>query len=258
MLSHNPNFIEVTTSIGCPVNCFKYCPQEQLLKIYKGSRSFSMDDFKLALKTVKESTGICFSGFCEAFTNPNCIEMIEYANKKGHDITIYSTLVGLKEKDLPRLFEIPVDYFFLHLPDAYNYAKIPITDEYMRVFFSVIKHYRNIGFTSMNDEFLSCGRENIARNLFSKRKNYSIRCDKLEHSQFVLLPNGNLQLCCTDYTLSNKIGNLFTDDFTKIRDKVKTMHFESCHYCSYSRLKLLFTIGNFILRQYRRIYEPSS
>ena len=44
---HNPNFIEVTTSIGCPVNCFPYCPQEQLLKRYKGSRSFSMDDFKL-------------------------------------------------------------------------------------------------------------------------------------------------------------------------------------------------------------------
>ena len=82
MQLHNQNFIEVTTHIGCPVNCSQYCPQEQLLKRYKGSRSFSMDDFKLALKTVKESKGICFSGFCEPFTNPNCIEMIEYANKK--------------------------------------------------------------------------------------------------------------------------------------------------------------------------------
>ena len=45
--------------------------------------------------------------------------------------------MGLKEKDLPRLFEIPVYYFFIHLPDAYNYAKIPITDEYMRVFFQL-------------------------------------------------------------------------------------------------------------------------
>ena len=248
---HNPNFIEVTTSIGCPVNCFKYCPQEQLLKRYKGSHSFSMDDFKLALKTVKESTGICFSGFCEPFTNPNCVEMIEYANKKGHDIIIYSTLVGLKEKDLPRLFEISVDYFFIHLPDAYNHAKIPITDEYMRVFFSVIKHYRDVRFISMNDEFTTNSRENTARNIYPKRKNYAIQCDRLDNSNFVLLPNGNLQLCCMDYTLNDKVGNLFIDDFTTICKKVKTMHFESCHYCSTSRAKLLFKIGNFILRQYK-------
>ena len=112
-------------------------------------------------------------------------------------------------------------------------------------------------FMSMNDEFITNGRENIARNISPKRKNYAIQCDRFDNSNFVLLPNGNLQLCCMDYTLNDKVGNLFIDDFTTICKKVKTMHFETCDYCSKSRVKLLFTIGNFILRQYKRIMELS-
>lgn len=42
--------LEITTYIGCPVRC-SYCPQEVLLKKYKGEMVMSFETFKKILKS---------------------------------------------------------------------------------------------------------------------------------------------------------------------------------------------------------------
>jgi hypothetical protein len=230
------NFIDVTTHVGCPCNCLKYCPQEVLLSRYKGARTFSIQSFQRALASVPESVEISFSGVCEPFTNRNTINLMQYAYDCGHPVSLFSTFYGASPEDIEQLANIPLNRFVLHLWDG-EVMNFQLTQEYMKNVFRAIQvvkaEYSNVMFMK-EGAFKSHNRENLVRRLI--RESHSVGyCDSLRVPQFELLPNGDVQLCCMDFGLEHTLGNLLTEDYRAIKDRFnKTKHFSLCERCSHS------------------------
>ena len=83
--------LEITTHIGCPVDCLD-CPQAVLQSKYHGTSTLSLENFKKVLDKVPAGTRIDFSGMCEPFANRDCADMILYAYEKGFPLALYTTL----------------------------------------------------------------------------------------------------------------------------------------------------------------------
>ncbi len=114
--------LEITTVIGCKNMC-SYCPQEKLLNAYKDDvRVMSFETFKKCVDKVPIDSEIHFTGMAEPFLNPDCVKMIEYAFRKGHEIFLSTTLVGLK--DIPLLEKITFKTFLVHLPSEDSNIKV--------------------------------------------------------------------------------------------------------------------------------------
>ncbi len=91
---------------------------------------------------VMEGGGVTFSGMVEPFHNPQCAEMILYAYDKGYKISLFTTLVGMKEKDLEIIKDIEFDHVTLHIPDEKYNSKFVINDEYIDILKKFKKVYR--------------------------------------------------------------------------------------------------------------------
>ena len=129
--------IELTTVIGCRVNC-KYCPQKLLINKYfennpNREKEMSMDIFKKCLSHLPEECNIQFCGMAEPFLNARCSDMIIEACNAGKNIELYTTLVGTSIEDIKKIWDLPIDYVNIHIPDKDNNAKIPITDDYLKM-----------------------------------------------------------------------------------------------------------------------------
>lgn len=258
--------LEITTSIpenGCPVKCV-FCPQNVLQKSYNSTKILTLNNFKKLIETVPNNVRITFCGFTEPFINPDTTDMILYAHNLRHPISIFTTGVGMTIQNLERIKFIPFDSgpnggFTLHLPDAQNYAKHPITEQYLEVLRWLKKNkLYNFKVMCMGDihpdvrdifsEAETYTMWSRAGNLFKEsllnpylinykhlwnsiwfREIRTCGCEEgLQHN--VLLPNGDVSLCCMDYSLENIIGNLFNQNYQNIIPSNGTC-FEICQYC---------------------------
>lgn len=226
------------------------------------NKVLTFDKFKTVLDKLPTWVDIHFSGMAEPYASPDCTKMLEYTISKGHKLCVYSTLVGAKKEDLDFLSNVTFDTKYklvIHLPDDENNFKAKITDEYIEN----IKHFLNIpkiqqGIMNGSVDFMSMSRKGlthpkikdlIPKNLSSfiaisragnlsndkemfegqnitNRKNGSIFCSVapyLNHN--VLLPNGDVVLCCMDYSIEHKIGNLLQQTYEEIfeSDKIKAI-----------------------------------
>jgi hypothetical protein len=149
--------LEITTKIGCSNMC-EYCPQTKLIRRYKAmghmktlndnmnnagdnihlafmneylkidrnrETMMSVDTFKKCLSTIDTAVDIHFSGYVEAFENPNAIEMVEYAVQKGHKVGINTTLMFMSKEIIDRLVKIGrFKHFHVHTPSATYFETI--------------------------------------------------------------------------------------------------------------------------------------
>lgn len=234
--------LEITTRIGCSINC-KFCPQDKLIKRYfeqnesgeKSLQNMSFETFKTCIDKVPKEVMIDFAGMCEPWLNPECTKMVQYASGKGHEIRIYSTLVGMKEEDIEILNGLNIKSFVLHTPDEEENAHIKIDEQYRNVLRKLMglqldslkaisSHgaihpaIRNI----ISDDWVQDNAEMIDRagNLESDEvEHYSIEgsvsCNtcgwRLNHN--ILLPDGRVLLCCNDYGMKHVLGNLLYVDY---------------------------------------------
>jgi len=207
--------LEITTVSKCVIDC-SYCPQQVFQEAYHGCRTLSLENFKKALLSVPKNVTIHFSGFSEPFLNPECIDMIEYAHSTGYKIVIFSTLVGLKSENVKRLQICNPEEFVLHLPDNKDNAKIPITETYKDTLVTALKLLRVSYFSVMNDLFISNERAGLCLNIPKRRVHGWFYCTKLVSPQFVMLPNCDVVLCCMDFGLKHRLGNLLEQSFMDI------------------------------------------
>ncbi len=261
--------LEITTVIGC-VNMCDYCPQNKILLAYKNKeRIMSLETFKKCINKVPTNVPILFSGFAEPFQNPNCIKMVEYAFKKGFLVKVFTTGIGLKKEHIPILEKIPIKSIGkentsveIHLPDDLGNTKIKVDKKYLEVI-KALKHSKipNLTFLlygrmhpevkkvlNMEVEDLSRMIQNRGSNLDNlpplKKMKGKIMCGNSGRrlNDNVLLPNGDVVLCCQDYGLKHKLGNLLKDSY---EDLFKSEYFKSlqraldsedgeilCRYCS--------------------------
>jgi sulfatase maturation enzyme AslB (radical SAM superfamily) len=208
--------LEITTVSNCVINC-EYCPQKAFQRSYRGCNVLAFEDFKRALSTVPKTVEIHFSGFSEPFLNPNCLEMIEYARLEGYKIVVNSTLVGLKTEDVGRL-ERCKPKLTIHLPDNLGNAKIPITETYKNTLVEVLIKMKVSDFAIMNENFVSNQRAGLCKNSEKIHRTGWYWCIKLVAPQFVMLPNCDVVLCCMDFGLKHKLGNLLEQSYSEIVD----------------------------------------
>lgn len=225
--------MEITTVIGCPMAC-SYCPQKKLIHSYLNKDStLEMDfrTFQTCIDKIPKEVRIDFSGMAEPFLNPRCFQMIDYINQKGNPFQLYTTGVGMLQHEWNKIKEMPFFIVMIHLADKYNNTKIKITEEYLQLIKLIdSEDIDHVFFMSMGEkhEQLSFLRHQVENTTLHSRAgnldredvlsynigNGKLKCqsqEKLNHN--VLMPNGDVYVCCMDYGLEYKLGNLLTDSY---------------------------------------------
>lgn len=267
--------IEITTQIGCPVNC-RYCPQDVLVARYfsrdkSRKKRMTLENYKQCLQNLPPDTVITFSGFCEPFLNPECADLMCYTAEHGNRMSLHTTLVGMTMKDFERIKELPFENVILHTPDRDGYANIPITDTYLQVLNSmldaknqdgdplikiancqsepdenilrIINHRVSFSSNKLIDRAGNIEKKEVAENVNHKGKIVCIKSPNLQRN--VLLPDGSVVLCCMDFGLRHELGNLIYNSYDEIMDseilrEIKTcMETDGamlCRRCSFAKL----------------------
>lgn len=262
--------MEFTTSIpkkGCVVDCV-FCPQRILERSYVDEeRYLTLDNFKRAVDKLPQNVRVTFAGFTEPWLNKDCTDMLLYAHEKGHPIAVFTTGIGMKVEDVYRIKNVPYDLgpngrFVLHLPDNERKAKHPITKNYIEVleafkevhheiqgFYTMamgtvhddVKHLfpeavvpafwsragNLVGEAMLKPELLNI--QNEYKSIYHGEEPRTCGCDEhLYHN--IMLPNGDVSLCCMDYSLKFIIGNLFEQSYDQIVPKPQSC-FDMCRFC---------------------------
>lgn len=238
--------IEITTKIGCGVNC-KFCPQSTLIQKYFENDAdrvpvMTVETFSQCLSKLPQDCLLLFCGMAEPFLNPNCLEMIKLAVSSGRTVGLYTTLVGADVSIVEQLSIIPLEFITLHLADKYGYANIPISGEYYEMVDMLLNLEREDGKPLVNmctaqaeaDERILeiCeGKCEVLTTMLDRAGNLGdprllkkeclsgqILCSmcgpKLDHN--ILLPDGTLLLCCMDYGMKHILGNLLENSYEEI------------------------------------------
>ena len=239
-------FVAVTTGIGCRNRC-EFCPQDTFIRAYKmrlsqvhsrldpqpGDMLLSLDTFKKFLGRIPKDFVINFAGFSEPWLAPDCTDMVLAAHAMGYRTRALTTLVGMDPADVMKLTGIPFELFSVHVADEAPTTRIPMDETMMNTLcavkehgFSQLEFHNHLGrphpgFVSVfgGFEIHRTGVVDRAGNLARegkmakpKRVGGRIRCgfnpQSTELANNILLPNGDVVLCCEDYSLKHVLGNL--------------------------------------------------
>lgn len=273
--------LDISTNIGCKVAC-TYCPQSSVIKNYlkrSKNQQMSFNTFKECIDKLPKNVLLCFSGFSEAFLNPECIKMVEYANSQNFKIWIITTTVGLKKNDIDILKKCKIWKFFVHLPDNKGHTRIEPNEEYFKILDEIIENIPNLTFLFVKGSSTSKDiHPQVKKYLKKKRKiNFNIpmesRCGLVDIGDSSLhringplskcrrikgnglLPNGDVILCCQDFGQKHILGNLLSssyeslfksDEYIKVINGLKDDSIDIlCRYC-----KLFARRKNFFLKYY--------
>lgn len=250
------NVVQVTTVIGCNVNC-RYCPQDKLVKAYykenkNRKRLLSLSDYKICLEKLPKDTLIEFAGMSEPFQNQECIEMMRLTDQMGFEMSLFTTLKGCNMKIMQEIKDMNIKETVIHVADSKGYANIPVTKESLELLEYVIDLKKKDGSSFVNLVNSQCepdssvakicnGKFYISYNgLYDRAGNLDGEKD-LHKSPFkagkvmcepspnltnnILLPDGSLLLCCNDYSMEHVIGNLLDESYEEIMngDRLKSI-----------------------------------
>jgi len=264
--------MELTTMIGCPLMC-TFCPQDNLRDNYgKDTKYMQPVDLMKVLVKLPKNTRIDFSGMSEPWANPECTQMLEMVLYMGFKVAIYTTLYGMTDPERVRkvLESHPeqVEVIMLHLPDANGNMKGWKNNEEWQRAAAVISHTNvpcGVGAMTMDKNGVvhpdlqpmvgqlagwvghtradSLDPEQVAGQALSvtPRNDFALTCRSTPfYDRNVLLPNGDVVLCCMDYNLKHIIGNLLTQTYDEmmegkpLQDLIKMNEadgFDKCSIC---------------------------
>ena len=272
IVHHDGPVMELTTMIGCPVMC-TFCPQDNLRDNYgKDTKYMQPVDLLKVLTKLPKNTRIDFSGMSEPWANPEATSMLEMVLYLRFKVAIYTTLYGMTDPErVKKALEThpeQVEVVMLHLPDANGNMKgwknSPEWMESLRVM-SQLSLPCGIGAMTMDGSGLVApelqgivGRlpgwkghtradslpvEQVAGQALSMtpRNEFALTCRSTPfYDRNVLLPNGDVVLCCMDYNLKHVIGNLLDQTYEEMMqgDKLaqiikmnEAAGFDKCSIC---------------------------
>ena len=241
--------LEITTVIGCTLMC-TYCPQLELRSAYgrDASKKMALADFEYFLGKVPKHVRIDFSGMAEPWLNDSATLMLEHALRQGYKVAVYTTLEGMDERNAAQVLALLQEYgtqveeLCLHLPDAQgNMRGWRVSEVYRRVLATFLSEGKDLPikhFTVMTMDKGGDFHPDI-RNLLgtrarpfqghsragslsdreiepppTPRHDAAVSCKSTPYyDRNVVLPNGDVVLCCMDYNLKHIIGNLHRDDY---------------------------------------------
>lgn len=245
---HDSPVMELTTMIGCPLMC-TFCPQDNLRESYGDGKKYMQPmDLMTVLAKLPKNTRIDFSGMAEPWANPECTTMLEMVLYMGFKVAIYTTLYGIKDPErVKKVLEShpnQVEVVMLHLPDNNNNMRgWKPSQEWMNAFETLARLQLPCGVGAMTmdnqgtvHEFLrpyvgqlagwvghtradSLDLHQVEGQYISvtPRNEFSLTCKSTPfYDRNVLLPNGDVVLCCMDYNLVHILGNLLTQTYDEI------------------------------------------
>ena len=250
---HDGPVMELTTMIGCPLMC-TFCPQDNLRTQYGTSIKYMQPmDLMTVLSKLPKNTRIDFSGMSEPWANPACTTMLEMVLYMGFDVAIYTTLYGMTEPEkVKKVLEShpnQVKVVMLHLPDNNGNMKgWKATQEWMNAFEMMVTLNVPCGVGAMTMDGSGLVHE-LLQSKVGRLGGWRghTRADSLDVNQIqnqpisitpmntfpltcastpffdrnVLLPNGDVVLCCMDYNLKHIIGNLLIQKYDDIMNGEK-------------------------------------
>lgn len=221
--------LEITTKIGC-INRCSYCPQDKLLKSYfktgNEKSELTVDDFKTILSNIPEGIKLHFSGMCEPFLNKNCSTFIKMAETNKNPLAAYSTLVGATMDDIKIIKNIEINPFGISILEEEHSKWIIDNFELWTSMVDELLQVKRLKFNFVGDKlinpqifkYLKDNHISFPRNPILSRAGNVIptktnlrpwKCKQDREYQNIILPNGDIVLCCMDYSLQHIIGNIF-------------------------------------------------
>ncbi|MDB5406646.1 MAG: radical protein [Rhodospirillales bacterium] len=259
----------------------------------RAQKYLSLGNFKLMLDKVPKHLRIDFSGMAEPWANPQCTEMLRYTLESGFTVAVYTTLYGITEDDADIVVGLlekhsrQIDVLCLHLPDANgNMRGWKPSQEWENVFckfrrLESEKRIARIEIMTMDGsgrvhEALAhlnikiggwigqtrAGSLDVAKQEIKGKVSYletpqhsaALSCAMTPfYDHNVLLPNGDVALCCMDYDLKHVIGNLLAQDYHDLfkgeqmhdlRRVNMTPEFSKCSICKSCDRAMTFAITN--------------
>ena len=197
---------------------------------------------------------IDFSGMAEPWANPDCTRMLRYTLESGFKVAVYTTLYGITETEgneiigLLRANAPLVDIVCLHLPDANeNMRGWKFSEEWQNVFINFVAlakegtiprfevmtmdgsgqlHGALAHLTIRLGRWFGHSRAGALADDAAKSQSFfkpppshtsAVTCSMTPfYDHNVMLPNGDVVLCCMDYNLKHIIGNLFTQSYSDL------------------------------------------
>lgn len=239
--------LEITTMIGCPLRC-TFCPQDKLAANYPAGdvRALTLESFRTILSKVPPYVRIDFSGMSEPWANRATTDMLAYALGRGFNVAIYTTLQGMRDPErvvnLIHGYAHKVEAVVVHLPDArgnmpgfkagerYDQALaafstlVPVLGErFQSMTMDEDNRTQGLGPTTMLWSALSragnLDREQLHGQAIEDEPLHTtpLTCSFTPfYDQNVLLPNGDVMLCCMDYSVKHRLGNLLEQDYSEL------------------------------------------
>jgi radical SAM protein with 4Fe4S-binding SPASM domain len=218
--------IEVSTAIGC-VNRCSYCPQQLAIDSYRmrsDETSMTLNAFSNYLSKIPKHVILRFAGFTEPFQNQNTLDMIELAFGQGFRIAVFTTLKGLDAKKILRLRMHRYYIFLVHLQGK-GERYLPY-DKYIPLV-KLIRDIPEASFTyydSLDPEIAQAVqgatvtklRVNTRAGVIQEYGHTTgpIVCSwDYPRKRNILLPNGDVVMCCMDYGQKIVLGNLKNDSY---------------------------------------------
>jgi uncharacterized Fe-S cluster-containing radical SAM superfamily enzyme len=244
--------LNITATSSCKAKCV-YCPQDRFTSAMEGQpRHLSCLEFAELLPGLAGThfEVVSFGGFTEPFENPEIVELITMASEQPFvdQIHIYTNGESLTPRIAERLQGVRLGYVDIssHGFDEGTYRRT-------RPFLDVTKIRENVLFllqnrgnidrltisvtgpfgspASLAELEMFCAQYGAGferRDLHSRAgllhigreskvmKSGPFRCAKFDFEKPVLLPGGDLVLCCQDFALEHVIGNLHRQTFAEI------------------------------------------
>lgn len=212
--------LEITTNVGCINKCW-YCPQQKFLEAYKSEEKILFfENFKKILLNVSSDVVISFSGFSEPFLNSEASRMMKYSIESGYVTDLYTTLVGFSNSDKEILRGLKFNNLYFHyflkkdLNGKIRQEKSEYFKEKVNSFLKDITYsdYNILNFHYNNTPIIF----SRAGSVFTETDKIGTFTCKKDNPAFfnnILLPNGDIYLCCMDWSLKHKLGNLFETTF---------------------------------------------
>lgn len=176
----------------------------------------TLDDFRIILSHINPTkTQLHFSGFSEAFLTEEAEDMMIESYRRGFSVVLYTTLEGLTDEKIEKLSKSGI--VFSHV-DFHEYKGNGFN---LEKFESVKKKFvDSIKSKSFNTTMITDPVSRSGNNWDVAKKLGPIKCMTNRYFSNVVLPNGDLYLCCNDWSLKHWIGNIYEghyDSFMKNR-----------------------------------------
>jgi len=272
--------MEITTMIGCPLRCTfcpQDALTSAYGKTSKSEKYMQFSDFEVMLAKIPGHVQIDFAGMSEPWANPACTKMLQHTLEQGYRTSIYTTLYNMSVADslfittelLPK-YEKQIEIIVLHLPDANgNMRGYKGSEDYRTVLQNWGNTHSFLGnrLAAMTMDRTgrvhpdlqdlvprlaawqghsragTLGEEQTKKvgAIATPRKEGRVVCSQTpywDHNS--LNPDGSVYLCCMDYGLKHRLGNLLEQDYwslfispemTKLRLINQTPGFSKCSLC---------------------------